>query len=135
MPRLAISCRRSNLLPEKLDSITRNSTAARLVAPEDSRVRSDKHMRWNGIVRVDDDRRNAVLRQIGGLKGPRARRQMTDAYAKVCVVGRIELSGTDEHFIAAHEQGSLITPEQSARSLLAHLAGRSTGGIWTVNEE
>jgi 3-oxoacyl-[acyl-carrier protein] reductase len=39
-----------------------------------------------------------------------------------------------ERFTAAHEQGSLIAPEQSARSLLTHLASERTGDIWTVNE-
>jgi NAD(P)-dependent dehydrogenase (short-subunit alcohol dehydrogenase family) len=39
-----------------------------------------------------------------------------------------------ERFTAAHEQGSLITPEQSARSLLPHLASETTGGIWAVSE-
>jgi 3-oxoacyl-[acyl-carrier protein] reductase len=39
-----------------------------------------------------------------------------------------------ERFTAAHQQGALISPEQSARSLLAHLATDSTGEIWTVTE-
>jgi NAD(P)-dependent dehydrogenase (short-subunit alcohol dehydrogenase family) len=39
-----------------------------------------------------------------------------------------------EHFRASYEQGSLITPEHSARSLLAQLAGDATGEIWTVSD-
>ncbi|MGA8014946.1 MAG: SDR family oxidoreductase, partial [Candidatus Dormiibacterota bacterium] len=37
-----------------------------------------------------------------------------------------------ERFRTAYEQGSLITPEHSARSLLAKLVGDATGEIWTV---
>jgi NAD(P)-dependent dehydrogenase (short-subunit alcohol dehydrogenase family) len=39
-----------------------------------------------------------------------------------------------EHFRASYEQGSLITPEQSARSLLAQLVGDASGEIWTVTD-
>jgi NAD(P)-dependent dehydrogenase (short-subunit alcohol dehydrogenase family) len=39
-----------------------------------------------------------------------------------------------EHFRASYEQESLITPERSARSLLAQLAGDATGEIWTVDD-
>lgn len=35
------------------------------------------------------------------------------------------------HFQASYDQGALITPEQSARALLARLAGQATGEIWT----
>jgi NAD(P)-dependent dehydrogenase (short-subunit alcohol dehydrogenase family) len=38
-----------------------------------------------------------------------------------------------EHFRASHEQGSLITPALSARSLIVHLLGEATGEIWTVD--
>jgi NAD(P)-dependent dehydrogenase (short-subunit alcohol dehydrogenase family) len=38
-----------------------------------------------------------------------------------------------EHFRASHEQGTLITPAHSARSLIAHLVGEATGEIWTVD--
>jgi 3-oxoacyl-[acyl-carrier protein] reductase len=41
-------------------------------------------------------------------------------------------AGLHHHFQAAYEQGNLITPEQSARSLLARLAGDGTGEIWTA---
>jgi NAD(P)-dependent dehydrogenase (short-subunit alcohol dehydrogenase family) len=43
-------------------------------------------------------------------------------------------AGLHEHFQASYEQGSLITPEHSARSLLAQLAGDATGEIWTVSD-
>ncbi|MFF2385771.1 SDR family NAD(P)-dependent oxidoreductase [Streptomyces sp. NPDC058108] len=36
-------------------------------------------------------------------------------------------------FVAAHERGSLISPERSAAALLQHLAGRETGQVWTVD--
>jgi NAD(P)-dependent dehydrogenase (short-subunit alcohol dehydrogenase family) len=39
-----------------------------------------------------------------------------------------------EHFRASYEQGSLITPEHSARSLVAQLVGDATGEIWTVTD-
>jgi NAD(P)-dependent dehydrogenase (short-subunit alcohol dehydrogenase family) len=39
-----------------------------------------------------------------------------------------------EHFQASYEQGSLITPEHSARSLLAQLGGNATGEIWNVTD-
>jgi NAD(P)-dependent dehydrogenase (short-subunit alcohol dehydrogenase family) len=38
-----------------------------------------------------------------------------------------------EHFRASHEQGTLITPAHSARSLVARLVGEATGEIWTVD--
>jgi NAD(P)-dependent dehydrogenase (short-subunit alcohol dehydrogenase family) len=44
--------------------------------------------------------------------------------------------GTDlhRHFQASYEQGALIPPEQSARSLLTRLAGEATGQIWNVTD-
>lgn len=39
------------------------------------------------------------------------------------------------HFKASYEQGALITPERSARSLLAKVAGNATGEIWTVTDD
>ncbi|MGA2307295.1 MAG: SDR family oxidoreductase [Acidimicrobiales bacterium] len=36
-----------------------------------------------------------------------------------------------QSFTRSYEEGSLLTPEQSARSLLAHLASDATGEIWT----
>jgi 3-oxoacyl-[acyl-carrier protein] reductase len=39
-----------------------------------------------------------------------------------------------ERFIESHERGTLITPEQSAQSLLARLAGDVTGQIWSVQD-
>ena len=39
-----------------------------------------------------------------------------------------------DHFQASYEQGSLITPEQSARSLVARLVGDTTGEVWTVTD-
>ena len=39
------------------------------------------------------------------------------------------------HFQTSYEQGTLITPEQSAQVLLAWLAGDATGQIWTPNDE
>jgi NAD(P)-dependent dehydrogenase (short-subunit alcohol dehydrogenase family) len=39
-----------------------------------------------------------------------------------------------EHFRTSYEQGSLITPEHSARSLLAYLVANATGEIWTVTD-
>jgi NAD(P)-dependent dehydrogenase (short-subunit alcohol dehydrogenase family) len=37
-----------------------------------------------------------------------------------------------EHFQASYEQGTLITPERSARSLLTRLAGETTGEVWNA---
>jgi 3-oxoacyl-[acyl-carrier protein] reductase len=37
-----------------------------------------------------------------------------------------------EYFRASYEQGSLITPEHSARSLFAQVVGDATGEIWTA---
>jgi NAD(P)-dependent dehydrogenase (short-subunit alcohol dehydrogenase family) len=39
-----------------------------------------------------------------------------------------------DHFRASYEQGSLITPEHSARSLLVQLGGNATGEIWNVTD-
>jgi hypothetical protein len=39
------------------------------------------------------------------------------------------------HFRASYEQGALITPERSARSLLARMAGTGTGEIWTATDD
>ncbi|HEV3186579.1 MAG TPA: SDR family oxidoreductase [Acidimicrobiales bacterium] len=39
-----------------------------------------------------------------------------------------------ERFIESYERGSLLTPEQSARSLLTRLAGDATGQIWSVED-
>lgn len=38
-----------------------------------------------------------------------------------------------ERFVRYHSDGVLITPERSARSLVRHLRGTSTGEIWTVS--
>jgi hypothetical protein len=38
-----------------------------------------------------------------------------------------------ERFARSYEEGSLITPGQSARSLMQHLATDVTGEIWNVN--
>jgi 3-oxoacyl-[acyl-carrier protein] reductase len=43
-------------------------------------------------------------------------------------------AGLHEHFRASYEQGTLITPEHSARSLLAQLVEDTTGEIWTVSD-
>ena len=39
-----------------------------------------------------------------------------------------------ERFISSYEQGSLITPEQSAQALLEHLSGDDTGQIWAFSD-
>jgi NAD(P)-dependent dehydrogenase (short-subunit alcohol dehydrogenase family)/peroxiredoxin len=39
-----------------------------------------------------------------------------------------------QHFQASYEQGALITPERSARSLLTRLAGEATGEIWNATD-
>jgi NAD(P)-dependent dehydrogenase (short-subunit alcohol dehydrogenase family) len=39
-----------------------------------------------------------------------------------------------ERFIESYERGSLLTPEQSARSLLARMAGDATGRVWNVED-
>jgi 3-oxoacyl-[acyl-carrier protein] reductase len=39
------------------------------------------------------------------------------------------------HFQASYEQGALITPEHSARSLLARMVGTATGEIWTATDD
>jgi len=39
-----------------------------------------------------------------------------------------------QHFQASYEQGALITPEQSARSLLTRLAGEATSEIWNATD-
>jgi hypothetical protein len=43
-------------------------------------------------------------------------------------------AGLHEHFRASYEQGTLITPEHSARSLLVQLVEDATGEIWTVTD-
>jgi len=42
-------------------------------------------------------------------------------------------AGLQRHFQTSYEQGALITPEQSARSLLGRLPGEGTGEIWTAS--
>jgi NAD(P)-dependent dehydrogenase (short-subunit alcohol dehydrogenase family) len=44
--------------------------------------------------------------------------------------------GTELHrrFQASYEQGSLMAPEHSARTLVRRLAGDATGEIWTVTD-
>ena len=39
-----------------------------------------------------------------------------------------------QHFQASYEQGALITPERSARSLLTRLTGETTGQIWNATD-
>ena len=39
-----------------------------------------------------------------------------------------------ERFAAMHDEGRLITPEDSARSLLDRIAGSQTGEIWSVDD-
>jgi NAD(P)-dependent dehydrogenase (short-subunit alcohol dehydrogenase family) len=39
-----------------------------------------------------------------------------------------------ERFIKSYERGALLTPEQSAQSLLARLAGGDTGLVWSVDD-
>jgi 3-oxoacyl-[acyl-carrier protein] reductase len=45
-------------------------------------------------------------------------------------------AGAELHarFTRSHEQGTLITPEQSARSLRARLPDEVTGQIWDVSD-
>lgn len=38
------------------------------------------------------------------------------------------------HFVESYERGTLLTPEQSARSLLARLVGDATGQVWSVED-
>ena len=38
-----------------------------------------------------------------------------------------------ERFVRSYQDGSLITPEQSARSLMQHLASDATGQIWNAD--
>ncbi|HEX9482095.1 MAG TPA: SDR family NAD(P)-dependent oxidoreductase [Solirubrobacteraceae bacterium] len=40
-----------------------------------------------------------------------------------------------ERFSARYEQGTLITPKQSATALLAHLPGEASGQIWDVSDQ
>jgi NAD(P)-dependent dehydrogenase (short-subunit alcohol dehydrogenase family) len=42
-------------------------------------------------------------------------------------------TGLHERFTRSFAEGTLITPEQSAAVLLAHLGGDDTGAIWDVN--
>ena len=39
-----------------------------------------------------------------------------------------------QHFQASYEQGALITPERSARSLLTRLTGETTAQIWNATD-
>jgi NAD(P)-dependent dehydrogenase (short-subunit alcohol dehydrogenase family) len=39
-----------------------------------------------------------------------------------------------KHFTRLHTEGRLITPEQSARSLVARLDSESTGQIWDISD-
>jgi NAD(P)-dependent dehydrogenase (short-subunit alcohol dehydrogenase family) len=39
-----------------------------------------------------------------------------------------------DRFTLSYESGALITPEHSARSLLAHLNSDATGQIWDVSD-
>jgi NAD(P)-dependent dehydrogenase (short-subunit alcohol dehydrogenase family) len=39
-----------------------------------------------------------------------------------------------ERFIDSYERGALLTPEQSAQSLLARLVGDDTGMAWSVDD-
>lgn len=39
-----------------------------------------------------------------------------------------------EHFVTSYERGTLLTPEQSARSLLARLVGDATGQVWSAED-
>ncbi|MGW7630697.1 SDR family NAD(P)-dependent oxidoreductase [Streptomyces griseoincarnatus] len=47
--------------------------------------------------------------------------------------GRVD-ENTHERFVRNHRQGRLITPEESARSLVARLAGDASGEIWDVSD-
>ena len=40
---------------------------------------------------------------------------------------------SDPRFTPSHQQGNLISPQQSAQSLLAHLDIDATGHIWTAS--
>lgn len=39
-----------------------------------------------------------------------------------------------QRFLESYERGSLLTPEQSAQSLLERLAGDATGQVWNVDD-
>jgi NAD(P)-dependent dehydrogenase (short-subunit alcohol dehydrogenase family) len=43
-------------------------------------------------------------------------------------------TGMHDRFTRSYETGSLITPEQSAASLLARLPGEATGQVWSVTD-
>ncbi len=40
---------------------------------------------------------------------------------------------SDPRFTSSHQQGNLISPQQPAQSLLAHLDTDATGHIWTAS--
>jgi 3-oxoacyl-[acyl-carrier protein] reductase len=40
-----------------------------------------------------------------------------------------------QHFQASYEKGGLISPEHSARSLIARMAGTATGKIWDASDD
>jgi NAD(P)-dependent dehydrogenase (short-subunit alcohol dehydrogenase family) len=44
-------------------------------------------------------------------------------------------AATYEHFRTAHANGALITPQDSARSLVARLDGDETGRVWDVTDQ
>jgi NAD(P)-dependent dehydrogenase (short-subunit alcohol dehydrogenase family) len=37
-----------------------------------------------------------------------------------------------DYFVRTHARGALLTPEASARSMVARLAGQATGQLWDV---
>jgi hypothetical protein len=39
-----------------------------------------------------------------------------------------------QRFVTNHTSGTLLTPEQSAASLLARISGTSTGQIWNAGD-
>jgi 3-oxoacyl-[acyl-carrier protein] reductase len=43
--------------------------------------------------------------------------------------------GLHQHFVSIHQQGMLLTPEQSAASLLTRLHGDGTGQIWDADDD
>jgi len=87
----------------------------------------------NGVVMFED---TGALLPMAGASRRTGRPGSVDTAMQVWILAQPPAkigAALHERFARSYEEGSLITPGQSARSLMQHLATDATGETWNVN--
>ena len=87
----------------------------------------------NGVVMFED---TGALLPMAGASRRTGRPGSVDTAMQVWILAQPPAkigAALHERFARSYEEGSLITPGQSARSLMQHLATDATGETWNAN--